>query len=49
MDFAELVRSLAQAWENRPWMVVLGVVAIAGVVFLVIDAWRHKRHRKPPR
>jgi hypothetical protein len=48
MDFDEIAKSFQQLWENRPGAVILLLLGFIGVVFLVVDTWRHKRRRKRP-
>jgi hypothetical protein len=38
--------SLRQLWENKPGALVLLVVGFVIFIFLVVDAWRHKRKHK---
>jgi len=49
MDLSEVARSLQQIWQDKPVVIVLLLLGFAGFVYLVIDAWRHKRRRKRPR
>ncbi len=49
MDFSELARGFKQLWENRPGVLVLLVLGFIVFLFLVVDTWRHRRHRKRPR
>lgn len=50
MDSSDIARSFQQLWENKPGAVVLLVLGFVVFVFLVVDAWRHKRRRhKRPR
>jgi hypothetical protein len=49
MDSNEIFRSLRLLWENKPVAVLLLVMGFFVFVFLVVDAWRHKRRRKRPR
>ena len=46
MDWTEIARNLQQLWENKPRAVVLLIVGFGIFIYLVIDAWRHKRRRK---
>ena len=50
MDADQIASSLRQLWENKPGTVVLLAVGFFVFVFLVVDAWRHKRkrRRRPP-
>jgi hypothetical protein len=42
MDFG----GLQLLWERKPAAVVLLVLGIVIFVFLVVDTWRHRKHRK---
>ncbi len=46
MQPSDLANSIQQLWERKPGAVVLLVLGFVVFVFLVVDAWRHKRHRK---
>ena len=46
MNFNEIARGLEQLWENKPGAMVLLVLGLVVFIFLVVDAWRHKRRRK---
>ena len=46
MNFEELLRSFTQLWEYKPGLVVLLLLGFVVFVFLVVDTWRHRRHRK---
>ena len=43
---SDLASSIQQLWETKPGAVILLVLGFVVFVFLVVDAWRHKRHRK---
>jgi hypothetical protein len=45
----EFTRSLQSLWQNKPGVVILLAVGFVVFVYLVVDAWRHKRRRKRPR
>ncbi len=45
MDFYEIFKNLQLLWENKPGAVVLLVLGFVVFLFLVVDTWRHKRHR----
>ena len=49
MDLSEIARDLGQLWDEKPGTMVLLVVGGVGSLFLFIDTWRHRRHRKRPR
>ena len=46
MQSYDLANSIQQLWENKPGAVVLLVLGFVVFVFLVVDAWRHKRHHR---
>jgi hypothetical protein len=47
MQPSDLASSFQQLWERKPGAVVLLVLGFVVFVFLVVDAWRHKRKDKP--
>ena len=49
MDFAEVAKSFQQLWESKPGALVLLLLGFVVFIFLVVDAWRHKRRSKRPR
>ncbi len=49
MDAAEFSQSFRMLWENKPGAVVLLILGFVVFLFVVIDTWRHKRHRKKHR
>jgi hypothetical protein len=49
MDLSEVSRNLQLLWENKPGAVILLALGFTVFVFVVVDTWRHKRHRKKPR
>jgi len=49
MILSEIARSFQQLWEAKPGVVVLLVLGFVVFVFLVVDAYIHKRRRKKPR
>jgi hypothetical protein len=49
MEWSELGRNLRQIWQDKPGVILLLVVGFAGFLYLVVDTWRHKRRRRPPR
>ena len=49
MDLSEVLRSLRQLWEFKPWTIILLVVGFVGSIILIIDTRRHRRKRKRPR
>jgi hypothetical protein len=48
MDFEEIARSFHLLWENEPAVIILLGLGFVVFVFLVVDAWRHKRRRRRP-
>ena len=48
MQSNDLSTSLQQLWDNKPGAVVLLILGFVVFIFLVVDAWRHKRRKKPP-
>ncbi len=49
MGVIELSRTLQQLWENKPGAIALLFLGFLVFLFLVVDAWIHKRRRKRPR
>ncbi|HWX22863.1 MAG TPA: hypothetical protein VN578_23420 [Candidatus Binatia bacterium] len=50
MDFDGISRAIRQVWDNKPGAVVLLFLGFCVFVFVVVDAWRHKRrHRRRER
>lgn len=49
MDFYDLTRSFQTLWENKPGAVVLLGLGFIVFLFLVVDAWRHKRRKRRTR
>jgi hypothetical protein len=49
MDLSAIGSSVSELWEKKPGAVMLLVLGFAVFVFVVVDAWRHKRRRKRPR
>jgi hypothetical protein len=49
MDFDQFSKEFHLVWESHPAGIVLLVLGFLVFVFLVVDAWRHKRRRKGPR
>ena len=48
MEMTELARNFRLLWEKKPGAMVLTVLGLVVFLFLVVDAWRHKRRRKRP-
>ena len=49
MDFEQISKEFHSLWQSHSGAVLLLGVGVLVFVFLVIDAWRHKRRRKGPR
>ena len=49
MDFEEISQNLKVLWEQKPGAVVLLLLGFVVFLFLVVDTWRHKRHRRRSR
>ena len=49
MDWAQIAKDFHSLWENQPLAIILLVLGFLVFIFLVADAWRHKRRRKGPR
>ena len=41
--------NLQQLWDNKPGAVILLILGFIVFLFLVVDAWRHKRRNKRPK
>jgi hypothetical protein len=46
MDLHEASRNFQVLWESKPGAVLLLLLGFFVFVFLVVDAWRHKRRHK---
>ena len=49
MDLDQVARDFHSIWEKQPLAIILLAVGFLVFVFVVVDAWRHKRRRKKPR
>jgi hypothetical protein len=49
MDFDQISKDFHLVWQSQPVAIILLVLGFLLFVFLVVDAWRHKRRRKKPR
>jgi hypothetical protein len=49
MHFDEILKTLRMLWGEKPLVVVLLGLGFTVFIFLVIDAWRHKRRSRRPR
>ena len=46
MGSGDLLSNLETLWEHNPGAIALLAVGFLIFLFLVVDAWRHKRHHK---
>jgi hypothetical protein len=46
MNWSQLTSGVRQIWENKPGVVVLLAIGFLVFVFIVIDAWRHRKRHK---
>ncbi len=46
VSLAQFSKDLRLLWENKPQVIVLLIVGFLVFVFVVVDAWRHRRRRK---
>ncbi len=49
MDLDQFTQGLHLLFQDKPGAIVLLVLGFFVFVFVVVDAWRHKRRRKRPR
>jgi hypothetical protein len=49
MDFHQISKEFHSLWDSQPVAIILLVLGFLVFLFLVVDAWRHKRRRKKPR
>jgi hypothetical protein len=49
MDFDQISKDLQMLWQRQPLAIILLVCGTLIFLFLVVDAWRHKRRKKRPR
>ena len=49
MDFDQISKDFHLLWQSQPIAIILLFFGFLIFVFLVVDAWRHKRRRKGPR
>jgi len=49
MDWDQITKDLHSLWESQPVAIVLLVLGFVIFLYVVVDAWRHKRRRKGPR
>jgi hypothetical protein len=48
MDLDQITKDFHSLWESQPVAIVLLALGFLVFVYVVIDAWRHKRRRKGP-
>ena len=46
MNGPNLLTNIKQIWENRPSILLLLAAGFAIFVFIVVDAWLHKRRKR---
>jgi hypothetical protein len=49
MDFHQISKEFHSLWDSQPVAIILLALGFLVFLFLVVDAWRHKRRRKKPR
>lgn len=49
MDWDQIVKDLHSLWETQPISIILLLLGFLIFLYVVVDAWRHKRRRKGPR
>jgi len=49
MDLEQLSKDIHLVWQSRPAAIILLGLGFLLFLYLVVDAWRHKRRRKGPR
>ena len=49
MDFDQVAKEIHTLWEGQPLAIILLVLGFLIFIYVVVDAWRHKRRRKGPR
>jgi hypothetical protein len=49
MALDEISQEFHRLWQTQPAAIVLLALGFLIFLFLVVDAWRHKRRRKGPR
>jgi predicted PurR-regulated permease PerM len=48
MDFDQITKDFHSIWQNQPLAIILLIAGFLIFVFVVVDAWFHKRRRKRP-
>ena len=49
MDFDQLSKDFHTIWQSQPLAIILLGSGFLIFIFVVVDAWLHKRRRKRPR
>ena len=49
MDWDQIAKDFRSLWEGQPVAIILLILGFLVFIYVVIDAWRHKRRRKGPR
>jgi hypothetical protein len=49
MDLDQVAKDFHSLWEKQPIAIILLAIGFVIFVYVVVDAWRHKRRRKGPR
>jgi len=49
MDFDQIAKDFHSIWQSQPLAIILLIAGFLIFVFVVIDAWFHKRRRKRTR
>ena len=49
MDVDQFSKEFQNIWHSKPAAIILLLLGVVLFVFLVVDAWKHKRRRKGPR
>ena len=49
MDFEQISKDFHSIWQTQPLAIILLIAGFVIFLFVVVDAWAHKRRRKRPR
>lgn len=49
MDWDQIAKDFNSVWDKQPVAIILLGLGLAVFLYVVVDAWRHKRRRKKPR
>ncbi|HLH56157.1 MAG TPA: hypothetical protein VKY92_21325 [Verrucomicrobiae bacterium] len=49
MDLDQLSKDFHLIWQSQPVAIILFGLGVLLFIYLVVDAWRHKRRKKRPR